>query len=233
MDLTDSVAVVTGASSGIGRATAAALAAEGCSVTLAARREERLEELADELGRDRALPVPTDVSDPDQVVAMVEETRERFGPVDVLVNCAGIVNGGRFADLDLEDLHREVRVNLEGVMNATHAALPDMLEAGKGHVVAISSVNARVPAPTAAAYTATKFGVNGFCRALRRDVGDDGVRVTTLMPGPVVTEMRDWAEWDGRALDPEDVADAVVFVVSRPEHVSITDLTVDATDPVV
>lgn len=231
MDLTDRVAVVTGASSGIGRATAEALAEEGCFVTLAARREDRLESLAETIGTDRALPVPTDVADPADVTAMVEATRDAFGPVDLLVNCAGVIRAGFLAESDLEDLHQEVSVNLEGVMNATHAALPDMVESGGGDVVAISSVNARKPARGGSGYTATKFGVNGFCRALRKEVADDGVRVTILMPGPVVTEMRDWAEWDGRALDPADIAEAVVFAVSRPDHVSITDLTVDATDP--
>lgn len=232
MDLTDRVAVVTGASSGIGEATARALAAEGCAVTLAARREERLETITDDIDHGRCLAVPTDVTDEDDIAAMVERTQAELGNIDLLVSSAGVLLPGLVADADGTDFRRQVEVNLLGVMNATHAVLPDMLAADTADVVAISSMNARHPAKGGSAYTATKFGVNGFCRALRREVTEDGVRVTIVMPGPVVTEMRDWEEWDGRALDPADVAETIVFAVSRPDYVSVSDLTITATDMV-
>ncbi|PSQ25822.1 oxidoreductase [Halobacteriales archaeon QS_9_68_17] len=230
MDLTGNVAVVTGASSGIGEAAARTLAREGCTVALAARREDRLEALADEIGAEKSLVVPTDVADEADAAALIETTRERLGGVDILVNNAGVARGDPVADADLRDLRRNVRVNLEGVMNVTHAALPTMLDAGSGDIVTVSSMSARFPQEGGSGYTASKFGVNGFCRSLRKELSDEQVRVTIVMPGPVVTELNDWDHWDGRALDPADVASAIEFVVSRPAHVEIPDITVNSTD---
>jgi len=230
MDLSETVAVVTGASSGIGEATARALADQGCAVALAARREDRLDAIADEIGSERTLVVPTDVADEDDVAAMVETTRSRLGQIDVLVNSAGVLRSAPVADADRADLRRQVQVNLLGAMNATHAALPGMLESGGGHVVVVSSMNARHPAEGASAYTASKFGVNGFFRSLRKEMADEDVRVTIVMPGPVETEMTSWEDWDGRALDPADVASTIAFVLSRPNHVEIPDITVNTTD---
>ncbi|WP_135533906.1 SDR family oxidoreductase [Halostella pelagica] len=232
MDLADRTAIVTGASSGIGEATARALAREGCAVALVARREDRLEEIADEIENGRALVVPTDVADEDEVTAMVEETRDAFGSVDILVNNAGVLRSDPVADADRADFRRQVRVNLLGVMNTTHAALPAMLASDGGDIVAVSSMNARYPAEGGSAYTASKFGVNGFCRSLRKEMSEENVRVTIVMPGPVASEMNDWEEWDGRALNPSDVAEAITFAVSRPDHVEIPDITVNTTDKI-
>ncbi|MFT4892011.1 MAG: NADP-dependent 3-hydroxy acid dehydrogenase YdfG [Halobacteriales archaeon] len=228
MDLTGEVAVVTGASSGIGEATARALGREGCAVALVARREDRLEDIADEIDA-KTLVVPTDVSDENAVETMVEAVRNELGGIDVLVNNAGVARGGPVANADLTELRRTIRVNLEGVMNVTHAALPAILDAG-GDVVTVSSLSARFPQEGGSAYTASKFGVNGFCRSLRKELSDDPVRVTIVMPGPVVTELNDWAHWDGRAMDPADVADTIVFALSRPDHVELTDISVNTTE---
>ncbi|AFK20915.1 SDR family oxidoreductase (plasmid) [Haloferax mediterranei ATCC 33500] len=230
MDLTDTVAVVTGASSGIGEATAKALAREGCSVVLVARREDRLERIADEIESDRTLVIPTDVTDEDEVTAMVEETREVFGCLDILVNNAGVLRVDPVAEADMADFREQVEVNLLGAMNTTHAALPVMLESEHADIVTVSSVNARHPAKEGSAYTATKYGVNGFCRSLRKEMADEQVRVTIVMPGPVDSEMRDWENWEGRALEPTDVAESIAFAVSRPEHVEIPEITVSTTD---
>lgn len=229
MDPTGTVAVVTGASSGIGEATARALGREGCAVALVARREDRLENVAEEIDA-RTLAVPTDVTDEAAVRSMVEEVREELGDIDVLVNNAGVARGGPVAEADLAALRRNVRVNLEGVMNVTHAALPNMLETGGGDVVTVSSLSARFPQEGGSGYTASKFGVNGFCRSLRKEMSDESVRVTIVMPGPVVTELNDWEHWDGRAMDPADVAETVVFAVSRPEHVELTEIGVNTTE---
>lgn len=227
----DSVAVVTGASSGIGEATARELAADGYAVALAARREDRLDALAADIEDDggEALVVPTDVSDAEAAEALVDATVEAFGRLDVLVNNAGLAAGAPVADADLDDLKANVRVNLEGVMNVTHAALPSLLDAG-GDVVTVSSLSARYPQEGGSGYTASKFGVNGFCRSLRKELSEDPVRVSIVMPGPVETELNDWAHWDGRAMAPGDVAETVAFVVSRPDHVELQSVSVDTTD---
>ncbi|MCU4974154.1 SDR family oxidoreductase [Halobacteria archaeon AArc-m2/3/4] len=244
MDLTDRVAVVTGASSGIGEATARALAREGCAVVLAARREDRLERIASEieselgLGEEdgdgeeekRTLVVPTDVADEDDVASLIERTQEVFGRIDILVNNAGILRSDPVADADRADLQKQVQVNLLGTMNTTHAALPAVLESGGGDIVAVSSMNVRYPAEKGSAYTASKCGVNGFCRSLRKEMSDEDVRVTIVMPGPVASEMNDWEQWDGRPLNPADVAEAIVFAVSRPAHVELPEITVNTTD---
>lgn len=161
---------------------------------------------------------------------MIEETRAVFDGVDILVNNAGVLRSDPVADADGADFRQQVQVNLLGVMNATRAALPAMLASDGGDIVAVSSMNARYPAEGASAYTASKCGVNGFCRSLRKELSDEDVRVTTVMPGPVATEMNDWEQWDGRALDPADVAEAIVFAVTRPDHVELPDITVNTTD---
>jgi NADP-dependent 3-hydroxy acid dehydrogenase YdfG len=231
MDLTDTVAVVTGASSGIGEATARALGREGCAVALVARHEDRLEDIAEEIDA-TTLVVPTDVTDEDAVRAMVETVREELGGIDILVNNAGVARGGPVAEADLAELRQNVRVNLEGVMNVTHAALPGMLETGGGDVVTVSSLSARFPQEGGSGYTASKFGVNGFCRSLRKEMADEPVRVTVVMPGPVITELNDWEHWDGRAMDPADVGNVITFALSCPDHVELTDISVDTTDKI-
>jgi len=230
MDLTDRVAIVTGASSGVGRATARALADEGCRVVLAARREERLERIADDIGGDRALVAPTDVTNEEQVAATVDATHEAFGGVDVLVNNAGVLLSGAIGEADTADVRREIAVNLLGPMFATRAALPSLLEADLGHVVTVSSMNAKYPPAGGSAYAASKAGVDNFCESLRRGMDDEDVRVTVVDPGPIQSEMKDWSDRNAKVLDPEDVADAVRFAVSRPRHVEIPEITVNSTD---
>lgn len=233
MDLTDSVAVVTGASSGVGEATARQLADEGYRVALVARREDRLETLADELGRDTALPVPTDVSDSGAVDAMVETVVDEFGTVDALVNNAGVLFGDPVAEADAEDFDDLLAVNLRGAMYVARAVLPHILDGeDAGHVVIISSMNAEYPAAGASAYTASKYGINGFTDSLRREMADENVCVTTVMPGPVQSEMKDWRDHDLRPLEPADVADTVLFAVTRPPHVELPELTVNTTDKI-
>lgn len=229
MALTDAVAIVTGASSGIGEATAEALGREGYTVVLVARRKARLEAIAERMDAS-TLVIPADVTDENAVSTMVETVREELGGIDVLVNNAGIGGAGRVDEAALAELRRTIRINLEGAMNVTHAALPTILESGGGDIVTVSSLNVRFPAAGASGYTASKFGVNGFCRALRKELSEEPVRVTIVMPGPVVTELNDWEHWDGRAMDPDDVAETVVFAISRPDHVELTEISVDTTE---
>jgi NADP-dependent 3-hydroxy acid dehydrogenase YdfG len=229
MRLTDDVAVVTGASSGIGEATARLLGREGSAVVLVARREARLKAIAEEMDA-RTLVVPTDVTDENAVATMVETVRGELGSIDVLVNNAGVARGGPVRDAKLDEMRRSIRVNLEGVMNVTHAALPTVLESGGGDIVTVSSLSARFPQEGGSAYTASKFGVNGFCRSLRKELSDEPVRVTIVMPGPVITELNDWKHWEGRAMEPAEVGETIVFALTRPEHVELTDISVNTTD---
>lgn len=234
MDLSERVALVTGASSGIGRATATALGEAGARVGLAARSEATLQTVVDEIEADggEAVAIPTDVRDEEQVASMVETTCDVFGGVDVLVNNAGVGHWESIANADPDEWRREVEVNLLGVMNATRAAVPVMQDRGSGHVVNVSSMNARYPDPDWPGYTASKFGVNGFSEAILQDVRTDGIRVTVIEPGDVDTAMQtEETRAARRMLDPEDVADAVVFAVSRPDHVCVNDIQLLPTEP--
>jgi NADP-dependent 3-hydroxy acid dehydrogenase YdfG len=232
MGSSEQVALVTGASSGIGEATARALSREGYAVVLAARREDRLEAIVDEMGDEKALAVPTDVTDGDDITALVDRTLDAFDRIDVLVNNAGVLRRGPVASADRSDVRQQVEVNLLGLMNVTRAVLPLMLASGGGDIVAISSANARYPAKGSGPYTATKTGVNGFCEALREEVADDGVRVTVVMPGVVDTEMQGTETFEREVLSPADVADTVTFALSRPDNALLAELLVAASPPV-
>lgn len=228
--LDGAVAIVTGASTGIGNATARALAAEGMRVALAARSTAKLEALAGdvEASGGEALVVPTDVRERAQIEAMVATTRETYGGLDVLVNSAGVGHWDRLrvGEADLDEWRTEIEVNLIGLMEATHVAARIFLEQGSGHVVNVSSGAGRIAFPQIPSYVASKFGVDGFTRAVRRDLVPKGIRVTQVVPGEVDTPMQDGASEADRAqmLRPEDVADAIVYAVSRPAHVTVNDV---------
>lgn len=232
MSPNEQIALVTGASSGIGEATAHALAREGYTVVLAARRADQLEAVVDEIGDQKALAVPTDVTDEDDIMALVDRTLDAFDRIDVLVNNAGVIRRGSVASADRSDIRQQVEVNLLGLMNMTQAVLPHMLASGGGDIVAVSSANAKYPAKGSGAYTATKTGVNGFCEALREEVADDGIRVTVVMPGVVDTEMQDTEVFEREVLTPADVAETITFALSRPDNVLVAELLVGASPPV-
>jgi short-subunit dehydrogenase len=224
VELKGAVVVVTGASAGIGEATAVAFARRGATVVLAARRQERLEELADRIARagGRALALRCDVTDPEQLVRLERVVEEAFGRTDVLVNNAGVPGGGRFEDLSFGQIDAVVRVNLIGVMFGTRAFLPGMVRRGHGHIVNVASLAGRFAGPGAAVYTATKHGVVAFSESLNYETEDRGVHVTTVNPGFVATEGFPQDHLDPRLVLPvERVADAIVTVVRRgiaPEY---------------
>jgi clavulanate-9-aldehyde reducatase len=239
--MSNRVAVVTGASSGIGEATAKALAREGYAVALAARREERIEELAEQISSagGKALAVPTDVGDQSSAEALIKAAKDELGSVDVLVNNAGVMLLGPILGADVEHWQRMVNVNVLGLMYCTHAALPLMQEQGAGHIVNVSSVAGRTARLGSGVYNATKWGVGAFSESLRQEALNYGVRVTIIEPGYVDTELQGHNEHPmvvermakdkeqiGKVLDAEDIANAIVYAVQQPEHVSINEVLV-------
>src|SRR4051794_25513974 len=231
---------ITGASSGIGEATALAYAERGALVALAARRADRIEELAARINADggRAIALPTDVGDERQARAFVEHAYEHLGRLDVLVNNAGVMLLGPVEGADTETWRRMIEANVYGVLYCTHAAMPVMRAQGSGHIVNVSSIAGRRAAAGAAVYNLTKFGVNGFSEALRQEALHMGVRVTIVEPGFVETELQghnddtimaavDKArERIGQVLRPEDIATAIVHATEQPEHVNVSQVLV-------
>lgn len=238
------VALVTGASSGIGEATAMALAEAGARVAIAARRQERLQALAGRLASLGAEPLvlQADLQSTAEAQRVVRETESHYGRLDVLVNNAGVMYLEPVEEADLGRWERMLQLNLMSLIAATQAALPGMRARRDGHVVNISSTAGRVANPNAAAYAATKFGVGAFSESLRREVYQHNIRVSVIEPGVVETELRDHIGHDStrealnawavgmRQLQAEDVADAIVFCVTRPAHVNVNELLMRPTD---
>jgi NADP-dependent 3-hydroxy acid dehydrogenase YdfG len=237
--LAGKTAVVTGASSGIGEATARRLAREGCNVVLAARREDRLNTLAAELG-EGALAAPTDVTDPAACAALVARTVERFGSLEILVNNAGLGLYGSVAEGDPEDWRKMFDVNVLGVLYVTRAAVRQMLRQGAGDVVFVSSLaGRRVPRADGTVYAATKHAVNAVAEGLRMDVHEKDIRVINVEPGLVRTEFPEssypsaeeyYAEKEYSPLEAEDVAAAVVYALDQPPRVSVNEILVRPTE---
>jgi NADP-dependent 3-hydroxy acid dehydrogenase YdfG len=237
--LAGKTAVVTGASSGIGEATARLLAQEGCNVVLAARREDRLNALADELG-EGALAAPTDVRDPAACAALVARTVEHFGSLDILVNNAGLGLYGSIPEGDPDDWRTMFDVNVLGVLYTTRAAVRQMLRQGAGDVVFVSSLaGRRVPRADGTVYAATKHAVNAIAEGLRMDVHEKGIRVINVEPGLVRTEFpesshpsaqRYYAEKEYTPLEAEDVAAAVVYALDQPPRASVNEILVRPTE---
>ncbi len=234
------VALVTGASSGIGEATALALAAEGAKVALAARRVERLEALTQRITESggEALALACDVADEGQVRQAVQAVQDHWGRLDVLVNSAGIAVLGPILGADTSEWRNVFDVNVLGLMYATHAALPLMKALGGGQVVNISSTASRVAPSGMSVYCASKWAVNAFSESLRQEAIAYKVRVIVIEPGMVASEFSDKimhtpardamaARFASlRALDPADIAAAVIYAVTQPAHVGINELVV-------
>lgn len=240
--LKNRVAVVTGASSGIGAATAARLVAAGAKVALLARRHDQLAALAKDLGTDNTVPIRTDVTDEESVAAAAELVHQEFGDVDLLVNSAGVMLPAALIERQKSYWEREIGVNVTGVLNVTAAFLPDLVaKAAEGELadlVNISSVAADAVYPHMAVYGASKAAVSHLSRGMRAELGPQGVRVTSIDPGLVATElqshgtdpgvnewisqMREQIEW----LSAEDIANTIGFVLSQPKHVNLAHVAV-------
>jgi NADP-dependent 3-hydroxy acid dehydrogenase YdfG len=244
-DLTDTAVIVTGASSGIGEATARQLAAEGASVVLAARREERLNALRDDIEADggTAHVVPTDVTEREQVQHLIDATLDTFGTVDVLVNNAGIMPLSLMKNVHGDEWEQMVDVNVKGVLYAIEAALPHMLDQGGGHVVNVSSVAGRRLFPGGAVYCGTKHFVTALSQGMRNELAPDhNIRVTSIEPGAVDTELphtiTDTDVLEGmeeghegmEMLQSEDIAEAIHYALTAPERVDVEEMLVMPTD---
>jgi NADP-dependent 3-hydroxy acid dehydrogenase YdfG len=249
LTLDGTVALVTGASSGIGEATARRLAAEGAAVAVAARRVDRLDALVSRIADagGKALAIESDVTDRAQAEALVEQTVRELGRLDTVVNNAGVMLLGPALDAPIEEWERMVDLNLKGLLYVAKAALPHLLENADEaprmvtDLVNISSVAGRRPRSGSAVYNATKFGVGAFAEALRQEVAEHHVRVSLVEPGAVTTELSSHnrpevlEEIKGRfgeieRLEADDIADTISYIVTRPRHVAINEILVRPTE---
>jgi NADP-dependent 3-hydroxy acid dehydrogenase YdfG len=246
--LEGTVALITGASSGIGEATAVALAGEGASVAVAARRRDRLEALVERIGNDAdVLVVETDVTDEASARAMVEDTVREFGRLDTLVNNAGVMLLGPILDAPVEEWRRMIELNVLGLLYCTHAALPHLLRAADtdprrvADVVNVSSVAGRVARQGSGVYNASKFGVVAFSESLRQEVTRRHVRVSIVEPGAVMTELASHNRpeiiegmratfGDTELMRSEDIAESILFTVTRPRHVAVNEILIRPTE---
>jgi NADP-dependent 3-hydroxy acid dehydrogenase YdfG len=244
--LEGTVALVTGASSGIGEATARKLAELGAAVSLVARRKERLEKLASEISS-RTLVLETDVTNREQAFAAVEHTVAELGRLDTVINNAGVMLLGPIVDAPIEEWERMVHLNLLGLLYTAHASLPHLLKAAEGDprrvadLVNISSVAGRVAREGSGVYNLTKHGVGAFSESLRQEVTTRHVRVSLVEPGAVETELTthlrpEIAEQAMKRfghierLQSEDIADAIAYIVTRPRRMAINEVLVRPTE---
>jgi ribitol 2-dehydrogenase len=232
--LAGKVALVTGASSGIGRALARMLGAEGARIALAARARDRLEAVAASTGAAETLVLPTDLTRPEEVDRMVAATLERFGAIDVLLANAGLYVPGDVADGDPARWDQMITVNVSSVFRAIRAALPAMIAQKSGHIVVTSSISGHAALHWEPVYSATKHAIQSFVHGLRRQVAPHGLRVGEVSPGIVLNEL--WGYTDPakiaekadahEGLLSEDIADAVRFMLTRPARVTVRDVVI-------
>lgn len=231
MNLQGKTAIVTGASSGIGKAIAEKLASVGANVVLAARRLENLQELENTINRQgtgKALAVKTDISKQSDVDNLLKLANGSFGDVDVLVNCAGQMLEGSVRSGEVEQWERMIDVNIKGVLYGVHAVLPAMLEKASGHIINIASVSGFEVTKTSTVYSATKFAVRAISTGLEKELARTGVRLTNLSPGMVNTRLSSDSSWNNerKKLEADDIANAVIYALTQPDYVNVNEITV-------
>lgn len=240
--LESKVIIITGASSGIGKASAKMLAAEGAKVIAVARNQERLNELVNEVTKhgDQITGFVADVTNPDDAKKLAQFAKDTYGSVDILINNAGLMLFSYWSDLAIDDWNKMIDTNIKGYLNAIAGVLPIMLEQKSGQILNMDSVAGHQVDPAAGIYCATKFFVQAMTESMRKDLGvNHGIRVNTVSPGVINTGWADKVtDPEGRkaaqelnkiAIDPDDVARAVVYALNQPENVTVNDLIISPT----
>ncbi|MGB3849785.1 MAG: SDR family oxidoreductase [Tunicatimonas sp.] len=245
MELKDKVVIITGASSGIGEATAEKLAAHGARVVLTARREDRLTQLKQKIedAGGQALVVVADVTNKEDWQQVVQQTQESFGDVDVLVNNAGLMPLSFAKNLKTDEWEKMVDVNIKGVLNGVAAVLPKMMDNRQGHIINISSVAGRKVFPGGSVYCATKFAVRAFSEGLRNELSPEyNIRITAIEPGAVATELTNTITDEDlmekvvkpmlniEPLQLEDIAESILYALQQPAHVNVQEVLVMPTE---
>ncbi|MCG1008933.1 SDR family oxidoreductase [Salinicoccus sp. ID82-1] len=227
--LSGKTAVVTGASSGIGAAIVEALINAGANVVLAARSEDKMKSIVQDIGREeRMLSVATDMTNRKEVENLASQARETFGQVDIYVNCAGKMGSSTVKNGDVEDWDQMIDLNVKSVLYGIHSVLNGMMDRKSGHIVNIASDSGFEVIPRLTVYCATKFAVRAISTGLEKELTNTGVRITNVSPGMVDTSLSSESpfEDDRKKLEPKDIAQAVVYAVTQPAHVNVNEVTV-------
>ncbi|EOD7941797.1 TPA: SDR family oxidoreductase [Staphylococcus aureus] len=225
--LTDKIAVVTGAGSGIGEAIATLLHEEGAKVVLAGRNKDKLQNVANQLAQDSVKVVPTDVTNKEEVDELMKIVQQTFGGLDIVINSAGQMLSSKITDYQVDEWDSMIDVNIKGTLYTAQAALPTMLEQSSGHLINIASISGFEVTKSSTIYSATKAAVHTITQGLEKELAKTGVKVTSISPGMVDTAITAaYNPSDRKKLDPQDIAEAVLYALTQPKHVNVNEITV-------
>ncbi|HDD0307867.1 TPA: SDR family oxidoreductase [Staphylococcus aureus] len=225
--LTDKVAVVTGAGSGIGESIATLLHEEGVKVILAGRNKDKLQNVANQLAQDSVKVVPTDVTKKEEVDELIKMAQQTFGGLDIVINSAGQMLSSKITDYQVDEWDSMIDVNIKGTLYTAQAALPTMLEQSSGHLINIASISGFEVTKSSTIYSATKAAVHTITQGLEKELAKTGVKVTSISPGMVDTAITAaYNPTDRKKLEPQDIAEAVLYALTQPKHVNVNEITV-------
>lgn len=225
--LTDKVALVTGAGSGIGEAIATLLHEEGAKVVLAGRNKDKLQNVANQLAQDSVKVVPTDVTKKEEVDELIKIAQQTFGGLDIVINSAGQMLSSKITDYQVDEWDSMIDVNIKGTLYTAQAALPTMLEQSSGHLINIASISDFEVTKSSTIYSATKVAVHTITQGLEKELAKTGVKVTSISPGMVDTAITAaYNPTDRKKLEPQDIAEAVLYALTQPKHVNVNEITV-------
>lgn len=225
--LTDKIAVVTGAGSGIGEAIATLLHEEGAKVVLAGRNKDKLQNVANQLAQDSVKVVPTDVTKKEEVDELIKMAQQTFGGLDIVINSAGQMLSSKITDYQVDEWDSMIDVNIKGTLYTAKAALPTMLEQSSGHLINIASISGFEVTKSSTIYSATKAAVHTITQGLEKELAKTGVKVTSISPRMVDTAITaTYNPTDRKKLEPQDIAEAVLYALTQPKHVNVNEITV-------